>query len=174
MALLEAGAAVPDRRRRVTRFDPSVSVAGEFQPFRHVDGGEADRSRFQAEFATRWQRLHGDLARRGLVPGDAAVMRWRRHGAALLCVPLLLGASKVAVGLSRDRPVGILTVLLILTVVLGTVILAKRPHRNLAGAALLAAARRTHARAARAPLPEETALAFALTDTAVLVGRDYR
>ena len=78
------------------------------------------------------------------------------------------------VGVSRDRPVGILVMLLVCTAVLGAVVLRKRPHRNLAGAAVLAAARRNHARAARAPLPDEAALAFALTGADVLAGRDYR
>ncbi len=174
VALLEAGAATPDRARRIIRFDPSVPVHTEFQPFRYVNGGEADRARFEVEFASRWQRLHDDLARRGLVPGVDQVARWRRQAVLVLCVPLLLGAGKVAVGMSRDRPVGILTLLLILTAVLGAVVLTPRPHRNLAGAAILAAARRAHARAARAPLPEEMALAYALTGSAVLAGREYR
>ena len=174
VGLLEAGAAVPDRKRGLIQFDPSTPVAAEFLPFRNVSGREADRDRFQAEFAFRWQRVHDELAQCGLVPEAAAVDRWRLQGAALLSAPLLLGACKVAVGLSRDRPVGILVVLLALTAVLGVSILATRPHRNLAGAATLAAAQRTHARAARAPLPDEMALAFALTGTSVLAGRDYR
>ena len=174
VALLEAGAAVPDRKRRLLHFDRSVPVPAEFLAFQHVNLGQSNRNQFQAQFASYWERLHTDLARLGLVPGDAAVARWRWQGAALLCVPLLLGVCKLAVGVSRDRPVGILAMLLIVTVALGAVVLGKRPHRNLAGAAVLAAARRTHARAARAPLPEETALAFALSGIDVLHGRDYR
>lgn len=173
VALLEARAAMSDRRRGVLHFDPSVPVATEFRPFRHVDGGEAGRDAFQMQFAPRWRRLHAELAGRGLVPGAAELSRFRWRGGALLGVPLLLGLSKVVVGLSRDRPVGILAILLVLTGVFGAVLLMRRPHRNRAGVAILAAARRDHARAARAPLSDEMALAFALTGAAVLAGRDY-
>ena len=174
VGLLEAGAAVPDRKRGVLCFDPFIPVATELQPFRHVSGGEAGRTAFQAEFESRWQRLHRELAGRGLVPSEAEAARFRWQGTVLLCAPLLLGAGKVVVGLSRDRPVGILVVLLMLTVLLGFMMLAGRPYRNLAGGAALKAARQHHERAARAPLPEEMALAFALTGGAVLAGRDYR
>jgi uncharacterized protein (TIGR04222 family) len=129
---------------------------------------------FQVQFAGRWQRLHDELARLGFVPTPADVENFRWHGLMLLSGPLLLGASKVAVGLGRDRPVGILSYMLIATVVNGAFLLRQRPHRNLTGAAVLAAAKKTHARAARAPLQEEMVLAFALTGPDVLVGRHYR
>lgn len=174
VGLLEAGAAIPDRRRGVVRFDPAVPLAPELMPFRHASGREVGRAGFRTEFTPRWQRIEAELARHGLVPGDAEIARFRMRGAFLLAVPLLLGVAKVIVGQSRHRPTGILELLLLVTAVLGALLLAWRPHRNRNGAAVLAAARRTHARAARAPLPEEIALAFALTGPAVLAGRDYR
>ncbi len=118
--------------------------------------------------------MHGELAARGLVPSDAAFAAYRARGAALLGIPLVLGVCKVGLGLSRDRPVGILLLLLLVTVIFGALLLAPHPHCNPAGAAVLAAARRDHARAVRAPLPEEMALAFALSGAVVLAGRDYR
>ncbi len=174
VGLLEAGAAVPDRKRRLLRFDPSVPVARELQPFRNVSGGETERTAFQTEFSPRWTRLHLELAERGLVPSDAEVAQFRWRGGLLLCAPLLLGICKVLVGASRDRPVGILVLLLLLTCIFGAMLLTRPPHRNRAGEAAIASARKAHARAARAPLPEEMALAFALSGAAVLAGRDYR
>ena len=174
VALLEAGVATPDRRCTRIRFDPSVPVAAEFQPFCRVRGAEAVRTGFKDQFGHRWTRLRMELLACGLVPTDAALQRFRRVGAALLGGVVALGSAKVMVGLSRDRPVGILLFLMVLTILLGIILLTAVPYRNAAGTAVLKAARRTHARAARAPMPNEMALAFALSGSAVLAGRPYR
>lgn len=174
VALLEAGAAVPDAAFKAMRFDPEVAVAPEFQPFRHASPGGVTREEFRRVFAVRWDRLRSDLLARGLVPTEDEVRRFRMGAAAILGVPLLLGVCKAGVGVGRDRPVGILIGLVLATAVLGVAAVWEHPTCNRAGHAVLEAARRAHARAARAPLPDEVALAFALTGSAVLAGRKYR
>ena len=174
VGLLEAGAALADRKRGLVRIDPFAPVPAELRPFRYLTRGKGTRADFHSAFSFRWQSLADDLGQRGLVPGAAEVAWFRWQGAVALCCPLLLGLCKVVVGHSRGRPVGILSMLIFLTVVLGVAALAARPYRNRAGSAALAAARKKYARAARAPLPEEMALAFALSGSTVLAGREYR
>jgi uncharacterized protein (TIGR04222 family) len=47
VGLFEAGAAMPDRKRSMIRFDPSVPVPAALEPFRHVGRGQADRWSFK-------------------------------------------------------------------------------------------------------------------------------
>jgi uncharacterized protein (TIGR04222 family) len=92
---------------------------------------------------------------------------------ACLAVPILLGVAKVCVGVSRDRPVGILIVLILVTLALGIKILTSPPLRTRAGKAALDDWSDRNARAARAPLQSEMALAFAITGPVVLTGLPY-
>ncbi len=174
VALFEAGAAVLDPRRRIAAINRDIYVAPEFQPFRHVSLGETGRQDFHAEFKMRCLRVHEALARLGLVPSEDTARRFRLAALLALSVPVGLGLCKLAVGLSRGRPVGYLSALLVLTVIAGTMLLSRRPFRSHAGTLLLRRLRQEHARAARAPLPAEMPLAFALSGSTVLAGRDYR
>ena len=174
VGLLEAGAAIPEPGRGVILVDRFTPVPEVFQPFRHVSLGETRRPAFRTEFSPRSARLRDELARRGLVPSDGEIARFRIRAAAILAVVVAFGLGKLALGLSRERPVGYLTVLLLVTIVLGIVLLARQPSRNRAGDALLSRVRHDQARALRAPLSEEIPLAFAFGGTAALAGRPYR
>ncbi len=173
VALLEAGAAVPDRKRGVVQVDRTTPVPPEFEPFRAVGGGETSRAAFQSQFARHWGTLHDDLVRDGLVPGDDAVGGFRLWGGLAVGAMAALGVAKIVVGASRGRPVGYLVLLLLITVAIGAFLLLRRPHRSQEGTSALAEVRRSNARAVRAPLPAELPLAFALSGPAVLAGREY-
>jgi len=88
-----------------------------------------------------WLRIESDLTSKGLlVPPD------RRQAA--LFVPLMIamigpaiGAVKVAIGISRDRPVEFLVMLSIVSFVINLAAFARRPHRSRHGDAALAAMR---------------------------------
>ena len=97
---------------------------------------------------------------------------FRVQAAAILFVPVALGIAKAFIGASRDKPIGILLVLLAATGVLGFIVL--RPQWSTpAGRRALERARTTNGRAARAPLNDELMLAVALSGTEVLAGTAY-
>jgi uncharacterized protein (TIGR04222 family) len=131
--------------------------------------GTLTRKDFIAVQRQRLDRLHASLAERGLIPTAAAVRRIAIGNALILGPVLLLFLSKVAVGSSRDRPVGFLLIISFLLVVIG-IGLSSRPPRTTEGAAALRACRERSARAARAPQTHELGLAFALGGPVVLVG----
>lgn len=84
-----------------------------------------------------------------------------------------LGVMKILVGLQRDRPVGFLVLLTLLTGIAALVLLAWRPERSRAGDAVLRAMNHRHAHARRAPRDGDIGLAVALAGTAVLAGTAY-
>lgn len=85
---------------------------------------------------------------------------------------LMFGATKWMIGDARDRPVGYLTVLLIVTAILALIRAFTIPKLTRAGQAALAEARAVSDRIRRAPLAAETGVAVALFGTAVLMGSD--
>lgn len=97
--------------------------------------------------------------------------RWRQT------MPLLLlwgfGMVKWVVGDLRERPVGILTGLLVVTAVLALLRWMRVDRRTEAGHAALAAARRQSERLKRAPMAAETGMAVALFGTVVLAGSGW-
>jgi uncharacterized protein (TIGR04222 family) len=88
---------------------------------------------------------------------------------------LLLGFGwiKLEIGQARGRPVGYLTILLIVTAVFALIRFAALDRRTRAGREALAEARARSARLRRAPASGEAALAVALFGTVVLVGSDW-
>jgi uncharacterized protein (TIGR04222 family) len=85
----------------------------------------------------------------------------------------LLGAAKVGVGLSRDRPVTFLVILMIVLAGIALAQLARRPRRTTAADTLLKASKTQYAAAMRAPRTQDLAIAVALGGTAVLAGTAY-
>lgn len=83
------------------------------------------------------------------------------------------GLVKLAVGLSRDRPVGILICLLIVTAVAVVARFSTFRPVTRAGSAVVAAARATSDRLRRAPAADEVGMAVALFGTVVLVGSGW-
>lgn len=170
VGLFQAGAAMLEKG--TVRFDTSVPVPPAFAPFRHASG---NRAACHAAFKGTCERIRAELARRGLVPDDERLRLFRAGAWCVLIVPLALGIAKAVVGASRDRPIGILVFLMLMTAVLGAGAVTRRPSRSAAGSAALARVRLEQARAARAPVPSEVALAFALTGTAAVMAEgEYR
>lgn len=170
VGLFQAGAAVLEKG--AVRFDTSVPVPPAFAPFRHASG---NRAACHAALKGTCERIRAELARRGLVPDDERLRLFRAGAWCVLAVLLALGMAKAVVGASRDRPIGILVFLMLLTAVLGAGAVMRRPSRSAAGSAALARVQLEQARAARAPVPSEVALAFALTGTAAVMAEgEYR
>lgn len=85
---------------------------------------------------------------------------------------LMFGATKWFIGGARERPVGFLIVLLIVTAILALIRAFTIPKLTHAGIAALGDAREDADRIRRAPLAGEMGLAVALFGTGVLAGSD--
>jgi uncharacterized protein (TIGR04222 family) len=86
---------------------------------------------------------------------------------------LAFGATKWVIGNARDRPIGYLSALLIVTMMLAIVRWVTIDLRTEAGTVALAEARRRSGRLKIAPTTPETDLAVALFGTAVLAGSGW-
>lgn len=110
------------------------------------------------------------LIERGLWMDHMALRRLRWLQALPLMLVFAFGAIKWEIGSLRDRPVGFLSLLLVVTIVLALVRFATADPRTRGGLEALAAARSASDRVRRAPTNDEMALAVALFGTAVLAG----
>lgn len=94
-----------------------------------------------------------------------------RRATTWITMPIIgIGLIKIMVGLAREKPVGILTVLIVLTIVAAWWIGSVHRIANGAGEQLIMQMRTTHERLARAPLPDEVLLAFAIAGPSALAG----
>ena len=173
LGLLAAGGATLDPKHNLRILSPPDTLPSWLDGFRRSAPGVTSPQQFLAASKPAISAIRSGLAMQGLAP--TPVQQATRTGRALciLLLPLLLGVAKVMVGQARHRPTGILTLLLVVTGVVGLFILAKPSHRTRAGLAALQRNREHHARAARAPLDHELPLAFALTGAAVLAGTEF-
>jgi uncharacterized protein (TIGR04222 family) len=113
------------------------------------------------------------LVDQGLLIDRAMAWRMRLLQTAPYFVLLLFGAIKWGIGTLREKPVGILTVFLIITAVVALIRFAKLDRNTKAGLAALQDMRLQSDRLRRAPTPEEAGLAVALFGTVVLAGSPW-
>ena len=175
VGLMSAGAASfqparPFRKAKIHIDAGAARLSALLEPFRRMVSGDTTRAAFRKAVFPRVEDVGQGLARRGLAPSPGDIGSHRRLLVMLLCVPLVLGTPRLVMGLSHGRPVGFLVVLMGLTVLIGFGLYRKAPWVTREGCDALRESRIRHARAARAPLGEELALAFALTGAAVLAG----
>ncbi len=149
-------------------------VPGWLAGFEPIVPGPVARARLHKALRQSMTPMLDGLAARGLVPGADGVLNY--YGAGVLGLALLAGFGvwKIDVGSARGHPVGILTVMVIATLILGCVAMFAGPVRTPAGSAALRLVRAEKARAMRAPVGDEVMLAFALAGAAVLAGRPYQ
>lgn len=119
------------------------------------------------------ERVDKRLVADGLMIDETAArrLRWRQTAPYLLL--LAFGATKWTVGVGRDRPVGFLSALLLLTAVLAWLRWRDVDRRTRAGERLLRAEQARADRLRRAPTATETDEAVALFGTVVLAGSAY-
>ncbi len=149
---------------------PNTTVPGLLAPY--VNDG-ARYGRVRATAAPALTTIRGSLEQRGLVLTHA-----RRATISLVTLVLfaplfVLGVEKIQVGLDRDRPVGFLILMLVLTLLAAIIAVMRRPFRSRAGDDLLKQMRGQMKRLIRAPLESELALALALGGAGVLIGTPY-
>jgi uncharacterized protein (TIGR04222 family) len=113
------------------------------------------------------------LVAAGLMMDDETAERMRVRQTLPYLALMIFGSIKLVIGDLRDRPVGILTGLLVATAILAVIRWVKLDRRTEAGHAALATARRQAERLKRAPTTGEIDQAVALFGTAVLVGSGW-
>ncbi|MFY9351680.1 MAG: TIGR04222 domain-containing membrane protein [Sphingobium sp.] len=132
--------------------------------------GWAEIERTASDYADPVERA---LARDGLLMDAGEALRLRFWQTLPLLAALLFGAIKWDIGTMRDKPVGILTFLLLLTLVAAVIRFFALDRRTQAGIKALDRAQADSGRLRRAPLTEEMGLAVALYGTAVLAGSTW-
>ena len=110
------------------------------------------------------------LGRAGLLIEVNTAWQVRLFQTAPYLLLLAFGAIKWQIGTLRDRPVGYLTALLVVTAVFALIRFAVVDRRTRSGVAAVASARAGSERLRRAPVATETGLAVALFGTMVLSG----
>lgn len=151
----------------------SARLPPPLERFRSAVFGLVTRKQFRDAIAPQADDLRRDLVARGLAPSLSDIANYRRLVFMLVAIPLMIGGLKIWVGLDRGRPVGFLIFLVVVTAMLAIGAISNAPFSTRAGLAAVRKSRQQHARAARAPLGPEIALAFALTGAAVLTGTPY-
>lgn len=151
----------------------------------HLGGSTPmERSVLALPDSSSWGRVagaigkHADAIRQRLISdqlligtGEALQLRFFQTLPYLLL--LGFGYTKLLIGEARGRPVGYLTLFLVLTAILAFIRFAALDRRTRAGQEVLAEARERHERLRRAPAGGEADLGVALFGTVVLVGSDW-
>lgn len=174
VGLLASGVGVPDEKKRHVVFeDTRVPLPDMLEPFRDSARGMVTRLEFHNAIHARLKDVRADLVRRGLAPRQADIQRIGWITAGLAAFLALLGGIRIAMAIPLQHPYGFLLMTVMVVIAAGLAMLKRLPTRTRSGTAVLKANRILHARAARAPLNAELALAFALTGAAVLAGRPF-
>jgi uncharacterized protein (TIGR04222 family) len=170
--------------RLLSRGALSITGGNRFAPEREAGGTAAERSVLALTPAApfnlieRTLRPHGEAVEARLI-GSGLLMDggtlWQMRFWQTLPYLLLFGfgAIKLDVGLSRDKPVGFLTALLIATAIFALIRFIAVDRKTRGGREALADARTRSDRLRRAPETGETDMAVALFGTAVLAGSSW-
>jgi uncharacterized protein (TIGR04222 family) len=170
VGFLSAGAAtmaVGDRLLAIA--SEGVVLPPELEPLRLCARGMIRYEDFRERVLPWLEPIHARLVALGLCPAPNPLARYRLAVLTILAIPVVIGLVRAGVGAERGRPVGYLVILLLLTIFVGLK-LSSGPHRTRAGTQTIEESIQKHSRAARAPLTEELAFAFALAGPAILAG----
>jgi uncharacterized protein (TIGR04222 family) len=129
----------PGRKLRIQQSMPPKAHTLERAVFVGVASAQGEAiNQVQARALPRAAKLRPGLQEAGLVLSEEAAWTCRLLSALPLFAVALVGLVKIVVGTSRGKPVGYLVLLVILTVVAGVFLLAKRPLRSRRGDGVLA------------------------------------
>lgn len=160
-----------DRRKLVARHPGQGRTAAEMRLL--ALPGPVGWGRIRSEIIDYAQPVRATLERKGVMMDAAEVLHLRLLATLPFAALLLFGAIKWQIGLARDKPVGILVIFLIVTLVCAGIRFAIVDQRTREGIATLEATRVQAERLQRAPMTEEMALAVALFGTTVFVGSSW-
>lgn len=126
-----------------------------------------------AEKSSAIERIREQLIRMGWWLSADASQRIARISALPWWLLSVLGLLKIGIGIARDKPVALLVLLVILSLVAALAFQFSRPGISAAGRRALAHFRGRHAVATRAPRAGQLGLAVALGGTAVLAATGF-
>lgn len=155
-----------------------------FTPSQFVGGTPAERSVLALPSGSGWARVAvavgkhaGGIRERlidnGLLMGRGEALQMRFFQTLPYFLLLGFGYTKLLIGEARGRPVGFLTMFLVVTAIFALIRFIALDPKTRAGREALAEARERSERLRRAPASGETDLGVALFGTAVLVGSDW-
>lgn len=171
-ALVSAGQAEIDARSRI-RVATWGALNARLGAAPALDGPpNMSRARFQTAIRPIVDILKDRMRRRGYAPSQTALAVLRSRFGAGLAALLIFGGVRAIHGVERGHPIGFLLILMLALALLGARVL-QGPRRSRAGKSAVEELRLRHARAARAPLPGEFALAIALSGPIVLAGTPF-
>ncbi|PXA96576.1 hypothetical protein DMC47_17205 [Nostoc sp. 3335mG] len=146
----------------------------------HPARSDAERSVLEVHGPAKWRTVtaaiepHAWPVRQRLIRGgklmtERSVLAMRVWQTLPYLLLIVFGAIKWEIGTQRERPVGYLTALLILTAILALIRFCMVDRRTRAGQAAMDEARSRFDRMRRAPTRDEIGLAVALFGTSVLL-----
>ncbi|WP_224244917.1 TIGR04222 domain-containing membrane protein [Hyalangium gracile] len=165
--------------RRVLRVDGDRLATGETLPsnaapiersvFECVATGNMKLETLRRALSPDVQHIQARLMRKGLLVDDAQALKAQLYPLMAYGAVLLLGLTKVGVGLANDRPVVYLVLLLCLGS-LGLLFLWRRPWRSRLGDATLKALQSAHEPLRTTAMAGESSQALSGPDLALAVG----
>lgn len=156
LAIADRSAAVSPAARTLLEADAPLSHAEA----KRALGGHAER-------------VAARLRRAGLLMRASEHTRLRWLSITPFAASFLIGLYRQRAGAALGEPTGLLVLLLVLTAIAAVTRFATIDPRTVAGLAAIRDLRAKNDRFARAPRPEEAAMAVALFGTAVLVGTPW-
>lgn len=154
---------------RATRFGPFSTRSDVLT----IGDQDVKRAWLLAEKSEEVASLRHALAEDGLILPQACRRSIRLATAAMVSPVILLGLARLVVGVEREKPVGILFFLVLATVLAAAALSEARSHVSRAGRALVDGYQTEHARALRAPRPQEVIAAFAVAGASALAGTAF-
>ena len=171
--MLAGGARLEGTGGEIVFAEQASRLPHHLTPFGGYASGAMPRADLIKRMDARLEAIRHDLIERGLLLTREQAGRSIAAVVGIMGLVAGFGGLKIAVGLSRGKPVGFLVVLVFVAVIAGIVLCLEAVRRTRAGTEALADYRARHERAARAPRDREIPLAFALTGPAVLAGTAY-
>lgn len=169
--LMASGAMAIDKTATLMpRFVTNSAHAAEVRAVFGYGGGPTNWRDLVRRVRGHAEAVEERLVRADLMMPDGTAWQLRLIQTLPLVLLIGFGAIKWQIGVARDKPVGFLTGLLIVTAVIALFRFAAIDKRTRAGIAAVGEARRQMDRLRRAPTTEEAGLAVALFGTAVLAG----
>jgi uncharacterized protein (TIGR04222 family) len=174
VGLMEAGAVTLNPKTRVLwSAEPVAGLPVSLAPFYQRIGIRVTIDWLSRALAPAVERVRVGLAVRGLAHDRAAARRLAWKSSISLWLLGAAGLARILLGAARDRPIGYITALTLITLLAAAAMSAATPTTSAEGARVVRQWRDRFSRVRRAPLEGELLLAFALTGGAVLTGTPY-
>lgn len=141
--------------------------------FAAATGSHRGWKKLSRDLAAPAERTERELRKAGLLASEDEGRSLSRWAAGPFLALAAFGAAKLVIGLGRDRPVGFLLVLLIVTLIAALIRWNSVDQRTRAGLAAVRRARAAKDRLRRAPTRPEMELGVALYGTGVLAASEY-